>query len=116
VRRELLNSQGKLHGGVAYALADSGMGLSLYSSVGDDERVATLEVQIVYFKAVTSGTLTCNAKVVHRSKRLGTVEAELRNDGHPVAKALGTFSISKRKTTADTQTIGEPSPGESAHR
>lgn len=108
VRAELLNSQRILHGGVAYAVADSGMGLALYSFVGDDERVATMEVQIVYFKAVTSGSLTCNARVLHRSKRLGTVEAELMNDGRLVAKALGTFSISKRRKVEDSS--GRQSP------
>ena len=111
VRPELLNSQGILHGGVAYAVADSGMGFALHSCIGDDEKVATLEVQIVYFKAVKSGTLTCNARVVHRSKRLGTVEAELTDGRHQIARALGTFSISRRRGAPTVPAAGEHSPG-----
>ena len=97
VKAQLLNAQKMLHGAVTYAMADSGMGLALYSCIGDDEAIATIETNIVYFRSVTSGVLTCDAKVIHRSRRIATAEAEITNEGRPVAKALGTFSILKRK-------------------
>jgi acyl-CoA thioesterase len=63
----------------------------------EDELCATIETKIVYFKAVTSGTLVCDTKVVHRSKRIAAMESEISNDGNLVAKALGTFSVFKAK-------------------
>lgn len=99
VERKHLNPHGTLHGGVAYSMADTGMGAALYSCMDQDELCATIETKIVYFRAVTSGTLVCDTKVVHRSKRIATMESEISNDGNLVAKALGTFSVFKDKTS-----------------
>jgi acyl-CoA thioesterase len=73
------------------------MGAALFSSVGEGEMFLTVETSIFYFKAVSSGTLTCESKVVHRGKRIAMMEAEIRNDGQTVAKAVGTFSIYRGK-------------------
>jgi len=97
VNDKLLNPHKVLHGGVVYSLADTGMGAALYSDLDDDELCATIEIKIVYFAAVTSGTLTCETKVIHRSKRIAVLESEIKNDGRLTAKAMGTFSVSKVK-------------------
>jgi len=97
VSEKLLNPHRVLHGGVIYSMADNGMGGALYSYLDDDELCATIEIKIVYFKAVTSGTLTCDTRIVHRSKRIAALESEIKNDGHLVAKATGTFSIFRVK-------------------
>jgi acyl-CoA thioesterase len=97
VDKRLLNPAGIVHGGALYTLADSGMGAALFSSVGEGEMFLTVETSIFYFKAVSSGTLTCESKVVHRGKRIAMMEAEIRNDGQTVAKAVGTFSIYRGK-------------------
>jgi acyl-CoA thioesterase len=92
-----LNPHRTLHGGVAYSLADTGMGGALYTRMEEDELCATIEIKIVYFRAVTSGTLTCDTELILRSKRIATLESAISNDGNLVAKALGTFSIFKEK-------------------
>jgi len=97
VDKRLLNPAGIVHGGALYTLADSGMGAALFSSVGEGEMFLTVETSIFYFKAVSSGTLTCESKVVHRGKRIAMMEAEIRNEGQTVAKAVGTFSIYRGK-------------------
>ncbi len=97
VNEKLLNPHRVLHGGVTYSMADTGMGAALYSCMDDDELCATIESKIVYFKAVTSGRLTCDTKLVHRSKRIATLESEIRNGERLIAKALGTFSVFKEK-------------------
>jgi acyl-CoA thioesterase len=94
----LYNPQRVLHGGVAYTMADTGMGGALYSIMDNDELCASIEIKIHYFKAVTAGTLICDTKILHRSKRIATLESEIRNGDELVAKALGTFSIFKDKT------------------
>ena len=78
-------------------MADSGMGATLYSCIDEDEICATIEIKIVYFKAVRSGTLTCDTKLVHKGKRIATLESEIRQGEYLIAKALGTWSIFKEK-------------------
>ena len=97
VDKKLLNPAGIVHGGAVYTLADSGMGVALFSFVGEDELFVTIETSIFYFKAVSSGTLICESKIVHKGKRIAVMEAEIRNEGQLVAKAMGTFSIHKSK-------------------
>jgi acyl-CoA thioesterase len=97
VREKLFNPNRVLHGGVVYSLADTGMGAALHSDLAEDELCATIEIKIVYFAAVTSGILSCETKVIHRSKRIAVLESEIRNDGRVTAKAMGTFSVSKVK-------------------
>jgi len=97
VAEKLLNPHKVLHGGVVYSLADTGMGAALYTDLDDDELCATVEIKIAYFAAVTSGTLTCETKLIHRSKRIAVLESEIKNDGRLTAKAMGTFSVSKLK-------------------
>src|ERR1035437_10050639 len=50
-----LNPHKVAHGAVIYALADAGMGVALYPTLGKDEICATIEVKITYFKPVASG-------------------------------------------------------------
>ena len=97
VDKKLLNPAGIVHGGALYTLADSGMGAALFSFVDEGELFLTIETSVFYFKAVSSGTLTCEARVVHRGKRIAVMEAEIKNGEQLVAKAMGTFSIYKGK-------------------
>ena len=97
VNEKLLNPHRVLHGGVTYSMADTGMGAALYSCMDDDELCATIETKIVYFKAVTSGRLTCDTKLVHRSKRIATLESEIKHGKNLIAKAIGSFSVFKEK-------------------
>lgn len=93
IKEQLLNPYGYVHGGVIYSLADTAMGGALYSSLRSNERCATVEMRVSYFTGVTSGLLECDAKVVHRSGRLGHLEAEVMSDQVLIAKASATFSI-----------------------
>lgn len=95
IEEKLLNPYGVVHGGVIYSLADTAMGGALYSLMSEDERCVTVEMKVAYFLPVTSGSLECTAEVVHRGRKLGFVEADVRNGGRDVAKASATFSIFK---------------------
>lgn len=97
VTDRLLNFNGHLHGGVIYSMADTGMGGALFSCLEKDERCTTIEIKIVYLNAVTSGTLTCETKLTHRSKRIAVLESEIQNEGRLVAKAIGTFYVFKAR-------------------
>jgi acyl-CoA thioesterase len=98
VRDDLMNSRQALrsvHGGAIYSLADGAMGGALYSALNKDEWATTVGMNITYFRAVTSGSLSCTARIIHRGDKLTTLEAEVRSDGHLIAKATGTWFIFK---------------------
>ena len=73
VNERLFNPHGVLHGGVIYSMADTGMGAALYSALDEDELCTTVEIKISYFKAVTSGTLVCETRVVNKTKRISVL-------------------------------------------
>ena len=93
VNERLLNPHKTLHGGVIYSMADTGMGGALYSSLGEDELCATIEIKVGHFKAVTSGIVTCDTKLIHKGRRIAVLESEIKADGRLIAKAIGTYSI-----------------------
>lgn len=97
VDAKLLNPFRILHGGATYTMADTGMGAALLSCIDADQQCSTVEIKIVYFKSVVSGALTCDTKVIHKSKRIATLESEIKHEGRLVAKALGTWSIYQEK-------------------
>ena len=93
VRDELLNPQRVLHGAVLYAMADTGMGGALYSILDDDELCATLEIKMMYFTPVRAGELTCDTRILRRSKHFGMLESIIMQDQQKTAQATGTFAI-----------------------
>ena len=98
VRDELMNSRQALrsvHGGAIYSLVDGAMGGALYSALEQDEWASTVQMNIAYFRAVTAGSLSCTARIIHRGDKLTTMEADVRSDGHLVARATGTWYIFK---------------------
>jgi len=97
LKKKLLNSSGIIHGGATFTLIDCGMGAALFSIIEETDRVQTLETQIIYFKSAGSGVLVCDTRVLNRSRRIATLESEVKHKDELIAKALGTFSISKGK-------------------
>ena len=93
VNQRLLNPHGVVHGGVFYAMADTGMGGAMYIVMEKDELRATIEIKITYFKAVRSGTLVCDTRIISRGKRTAALESEITGEGRLVAKATGTYSV-----------------------
>ena len=97
VNDSLLNPYGTVHGGALFTMADSGMGFALVPSLEEGERCASIEVSIVYLKAITSGTLTCDTTVIKKSSKSAILESEIKNEGQLIAKALGTWIIYKKR-------------------
>jgi len=95
VTEKLLNPMGIVHGGAVFTIADAGMGIALWSSIGEDEIFVAAGTQIVYLKPVKSGTLICDSKIIQRGKRIAILESKVRNKRQLVAKATGIWSINK---------------------
>jgi acyl-CoA thioesterase len=94
LRAEHLNPHGVVHGGVIYTLADTAMGAALTTRLEVGERCVTLEIKINYLAPALEGTLTCEAAVVGRARRVGVLEARVRDEAEKlVALATGSFYI-----------------------
>lgn len=91
------NSNGVVHGGVFFTLADTGMGAALYPTLDTTEICATIEIKINYFKPVANGNMVCTSEIINRGKTVANLEACVYAGDILVAKANGSFSIFKRK-------------------
>src|ERR687883_832349 len=91
-----LNGNGTLHGGVYSSLLDNAMGLAVAALVG--LRTATIGLDVHFLGAVREGRIICSAEVVHRTRRIATVEARVHDgDGNLVAMGTGTFRIFEKR-------------------
>jgi acyl-CoA thioesterase len=96
IEDNVLNVYGTVHGGAISTLADVSMGYALFGHLHEDERLATVEMKINYIAAVSAGVLTAEAKLVNRTRNLAVLESRVECGGKLVAKAMGTFYISRK--------------------
>jgi acyl-CoA thioesterase len=93
VSEKHLNPHGVVHGAVAFALADTGMGAALFPTLSPGELCATIEIKISYFKPVASGALRCDTEILTRGKKIASLESCVYAGERLVAKASGTYTI-----------------------
>jgi uncharacterized protein (TIGR00369 family) len=87
-----LNGNGTLHGGVYASLIDNAMGISVLSKVG--LRAATIQMDTRFLGPVSAGRITCHAEVLHRTRRMATVQGSVYDEEENlVAMGTGTFRI-----------------------
>ena len=98
VRPEHMNPNRVLHGGVIFSLADNGMGSALTTLLGEHEQCATVQISLVFLRAVTAGTLVCETRVLQKGSRVAFLESEVKNGEQVVARVQGTFSIFPRRS------------------
>jgi uncharacterized protein (TIGR00369 family) len=94
------NPAGILQGGFVTAFADSAMGASAVTFIGDRKvNVVNAELKISFLGAARVGrTLRCEAMVVSGGSRVAFVEASVTaDDGKLVARATSTYLYSERK-------------------
>jgi acyl-CoA thioesterase len=104
-------SQGAVHGGALFSLADTAVGTAVRSLVGSEAATATVEAKINYLARSSSGELVAESRVVHRGKTLVVGECDVFNTPAPtdrcpaparvlVARFSATF-IARPKRSAD---------------
>ena len=93
IREEMLNLHRSVHGGVIYSLADIGMGVALYSLLGQGEQCSTIEIKMNYFVPARGQRLVCTSRVLQKGKTIAVLEAEVKDRGRLVAKGMGTFAV-----------------------
>jgi acyl-CoA thioesterase len=89
----LQNPRGLLHGGVLATAMDISMG-HLVQRIGGPGATVTLEAQ--YHRAVSSGRLRCEGKVVHRGGSLWFLHTRVTNESSElVASGACTVSLAR---------------------
>lgn len=97
------NIYGVAHGGVAYSLLDSAMGVAVWTLLQEGERTATVEIKVTYCRPVRDGQLVAEGRVVERARQLAFTSGEVRDaTGKLMAMATGTFYIYSQ-AAADAQ-------------
>ncbi len=97
IRSRLLNPHGGLHGGIAFSLADTGMGFAVFSLIEANERASTLDMSIRYLKPASGKRITAHCRVARRGATIAVTQAEIFNDANEVvALAEAAFFISQR--------------------
>jgi uncharacterized protein (TIGR00369 family) len=91
VKPQLMNSLGKVQGGVIGLMADAAMAIAFGTYLDEDSSFSTIEFKINFFRPVSSGLLTAIGKVVNKGKKMAYTECEVFSDEHKlVAKSVGT--------------------------
>jgi len=84
-----LNLYGIIHGGLLFSLADSTAGMC--AKFNTDPHV-TLQANINYLEAISSGRITANATVIRRGSTTCLVDVSITSD-KDVLVAKGTFTM-----------------------
>ncbi|WP_332448761.1 PaaI family thioesterase [Methanoculleus sp.] len=79
VRPDMLNGAGWLQGGVYVALADEAIALALYTLLGEEERIATIDEHTSFIKGVNTGTLVATGRVIRKGRRVAFADGEVRS-------------------------------------
>ena len=90
---ELKNPHGVVHGSVLHTMADTGMGIALYTELDEDEQCATIEIKINYLRSVRSGQIVCETSLIQKGRSIAYLESELTHEDEIIARATGTYSI-----------------------
>ena len=89
-----LNSSGITHGGFIMTLMDSGLGTSVYRSLGGDKRIATISLDVKFMAPSHKGdTLIGSARILKKTRSMVFVRGELQVAGSIIATGDGIWKI-----------------------
>ncbi len=87
IRKEMLNSMGKAHGGISYSLADTAFG---FAANTHGRYAVSIETSINHIEALNEGdTLVAESVIEKVNNKLGFNIVELRRNGELVALFKG---------------------------
>jgi uncharacterized protein (TIGR00369 family) len=88
----LYNPIGVVHGGFAMTLLDSALGCAVQTTVPQGDRYTSLETKVNFVRPITTdtGRVVCEAKVIHRGRRVATAEGRLVEERSGRTLAHGT--------------------------
>ncbi len=99
-RPSLANSRGNVHGGAIATLLDAALAAATRSRLAPGAGATTITLTTAYL-APASGPLTASGRLLRLGRSIATAEATAKDEsGTPVAHALGTLRIIKRRDGA----------------
>lgn len=87
------NSLGVTHGAIMYALADTGMGIALYTTLEPGQFCMTLEIKFNYYRPAVQDRLHCTSRILNRGGSVANLESRLYVSDELTASANGHFAI-----------------------
>jgi 2-hydroxymuconate-semialdehyde hydrolase len=112
-RSDLYNPNNVVHGGAISSLADSAMGIAVYSTLAAGEAFTTAELHVNFLRPATvdSGMLRSTGRVVHRGQQIAVAEAEVVDQQNQlVARASSTNVIMQRRPMPPPVSAPAPQP------
>ena len=89
-----LNSGGITHGGFIMTLMDSGLGTSVYQSLGGEKKIATISLDVKFVAPSHEGDILLgSAKIIKKTRSMVFVRGELQVEGHVIATGDGIWKI-----------------------
>ena len=90
-----------LHGGVISSLLDNTGGLAVWSQIGLDDLVSTVDLRVDYLRPAGPEALVGTGQVVRLGNRVGVAQLRAFHPGReeqPVAIGIGVYSIRRTST------------------
>lgn len=99
-RPELIGDpiRGALHGGVISAVADTCGGCVVWSAIGDNDRVSTIDLRVDYLRPGRAEELLCRGELIRLGNRVGVTQISLfhpSTSGELIAEAKGVYSVKR---------------------
>ncbi|WP_223587789.1 PaaI family thioesterase [Neobacillus bataviensis] len=92
VKKELLNTNNSLHGGVHASMLDMVQSIQLRTIY--QTSISTVNLDVHYFAPVNTGDLFASAKILQQSYKLATIESEIIDENNQlIAKGTGVYKI-----------------------
>ncbi|WP_338473365.1 PaaI family thioesterase (plasmid) [Niallia sp. XMNu-256] len=92
MKEELLNVNGRLHGGIHATMLDTALGMVIRSVT--KMNVVTTNLNIHYLAGVSGTEIYAEAKILQIGYKTAFAEGEIKDaDGKVIAKGVGTFKI-----------------------
>jgi uncharacterized protein (TIGR00369 family) len=104
VKKELLNSNKVLHGGVSASIADAAVGVAIQHRFAGKRAITTVELKVNYFRPVAEGTLFARARLLRVGSTLCIGQVDLTDDKkNLVGVAIVTYIfLDARGSTSDS--------------
>lgn len=99
------NTYGVAQGGAIYTLADVAIGFNILKNLAQEEKVFTLELKVNFIEKGQGDRLIAVPVILRQGRSTVVCECTVSDEkGTLVAKALGTFYISRKNGTGKEET------------
>ncbi|NMB35103.1 MAG: PaaI family thioesterase [Firmicutes bacterium] len=92
---KLTNPMGTLHGGIIATMIDAVLGFVLLNKE-DVQAIATVELKVNYFKAITEGTIVATGEIVYQRGSTAFGQTRIHQGKELIALGSATYKLSKK--------------------